>query len=234
MEPVPESDEALEQLSGVAPHLRSLLMSAATRAAEILPECVGVSVTLYERGTPFTVTVTPPGMAEVDAVQYLEGGPCVAAAVTQQEQRVSDVLDEEQWQEYGAAAAHHGVRSSLSLPIVGSEGVSGAMNFYGGTADAFVGREHELAQMFGVEVEHAVRNADLSFLTLAQARRLPETLQSEVTVAQAVGVFVARHGCTVGEAEQRLEQAAGLAGISTERLAAAVVAGVSDRIGGSG
>lgn len=39
-----------------------------------------------------------------------------------------------------------------------------------------------------------MRNADLSFHTLHQARQLPRTLDDRATVAQAVGVHMARHG----------------------------------------
>ncbi len=232
MEPIPESVEALRRLdpTGDGEDLRSVLAGAVAAAAVVIPGCVGVSVTLYEDGVPFTVTCAPPEVAEVDAAQYLDGGPCVAASVEGRENYVPDMelLDEDMWQEYAAMAGHHGIRSSLSLPIQRDGRISGAVNFYSSEPDAFHSRDETLARLFGSRVDEAVRNADLSFHTLHEARRLPASLDQRATIAQAVGVHMARRGTDIGTARTQLEHAAELAGIPLIQLAEAVLA-VADR-----
>ena len=227
MEPIPETVDALRRLdpSGDGEDLRAVLASAVAAGAVVIPGCVGVSVTLYEDGLPFTLTCAPPAIAEVDASQYLDGGPCVAASDEGRENYVPDMelLDEDMWQEYAAMASRHGIRSSLSLPIQRDGAVTGAVNFYSSEPDAFAGRDETLARLLGARVELAVRNADLSFHTLHQARQLPVSLDQQATIAQAVGVHMARHGSDAGTARARLQQAADLAGIPLAQLAAAVI-----------
>lgn len=232
MEPIPESADALRKLApdGDGEDLRAVLASAVAAAAVVIPGCVGVSVTLYHDGTPFTLTCAPPEAAEVDAAQYLGGGPCVATADEGGENYLPDIelLDEDLWQEYAAVASLHGIRSSLSLPIERDGTVRGAVNFYSAEPDAFTGRDEALARLFGIRVEEAVRNADLSFHTLHQARQLPRTLDDRATVAQAVGVHMARHGTDADTARTQLCEAAALAGIPLMQLAEAVIASRPD------
>jgi len=227
VEPIPESADALSRLGAYAEgsDLRAVLAGAVAAAAVVIPRCVGVSVTLYDDGVPFTITCAPPETAEVDAAQYLDGGPCVETASGGEEQHVPDLdlMDEDVWQEYAAMASTHGIRSSLSLPIGRDGTISGAVNFYSAEPDAFAGRDEALARLFGIRVEDAVRNADLSFHTLHQARQLPETLDERATVAQAVGVHMARHGTDVDTAGAQLARAAELAGIPLVQLAQAVI-----------
>lgn len=226
MEPIPESAQALRMLGPYGgADLRAVLGSAVAAAAVAIPDCVGVSVTLYVDGIPFTIACAPPEVAEVDAAQYLDGGPCVQSAAEGGENRVPDLelLDEDLWQEYAAMAGRHGIRSSLSLPIERDGTVRGAVNFYSAQPGAFSGREEALTRLFGIRVEDAVRNADLSFHTLAQARQLPVTLDQRATIAQAVGVHMARHRTDAATAHDRLAQAAELAGIPLVQLAQAVL-----------
>ncbi len=227
MEPIPESVDALRRLAPDADDedLRSVLASAVAAAAVVIPACVGVSVTLYDHGQPFTLTCAPPELAEVDAAQYLDGGPCVATSQDGSENHLPDLeaLDEDLWQQYAAIAGRNGIRSSLSLPIQRDGRVRGAVNFYSSEPDAFTGRDEALARLFGIRVEEAVRNADLSFHTLQQARDLPAALDRRELLEKAVGVHMARRGTDAETARSQLLVAAELAGIPLEQLAEAVV-----------
>lgn len=200
------------------------LESVSTLAVQLLPSCVGVSITVVVDGDPFTVTATTAGINVLDASQYLDGGPCVGATLTADRVLVGDVLDERQWQLFAQAAAANGVRSSLSIPLRRPSGEAfGALNLYAGDPDAFRGRQGQLADLFGVHVNELVTNADLSFLTREHARELPQRLADHERINQAVGLLVERRGWTAKEARERMEFAAGNAGAPMSSIAEVVM-----------
>lgn len=227
MDPIPEVREAAVRLTAVADETMDLveqLQQVSALAVQLIPSCVGVSISVVVDGDPFTVTATAPEINVLDAVQYVDGGPCVDAATSAEPLRVDDLLDERRWQVFGQAAAAHGVRSSLSIPLHRSTGEPfGALNLYAGELDAFEGVDGRLADLFGVHVDQLVRNGDLSFLTREEARQLPQRLVEHERVNQAVGLLVDRRGWSTQEARERMELAAVNAHASLPGIAEAVM-----------
>jgi GAF domain-containing protein len=225
VEVVPEVRAAALQLAALSEQTLDLvpaLEQVAALAVAVLPSMAGVSITVLVDGDPFTVTATRPEIAAVDASQYLTDGPCLNALRTGEQTTVDDVLDEQRWQEYAQTASAYGIRSSLSVPLRGTDGGHlGALNLYASEPDAFAGSEERVAAVFGAHVEEVVRNADLSFMTLQAARELPQRLADHERVSQAIGVLMSG-GMDPAEARERLEYAAGHARI-TLRHAADVV-----------
>lgn len=219
MEPIPESLEALTRLSAPGEgDLVANIKEAALRVVQAVPECVALSISHFDHDLTFTLVATADDMRILDAAQYLDGGPCQEAAIEGDELDL-DVLDEERWQLFALASAIKGVRSSLSLPLRRNDTVYGSINFYGGTDYAFIGRERDLAVMFGATVQEAVANADLSMASVGRARKAVQTLDERDTINTAVGVLAARHRMSVSEAYDSLLDAANRAGISPLALA---------------
>lgn len=214
MELIPESLEALIRLSGAEGDLVDNLREAAARVVEAVPECVALSIAHFDADLTFTLVATSDEFRILDAAQYLEGGPCEAAALDGDEVEVGDVMNEDRWQLFALAGAITGVRSSLSLPLRRGDSVYGSVNFYGSTDNAFRGRERDLALLFGAAVEEAVANADLSMSSVGRAREAVRTLDERNQVNEAVGVLAARHGMTIDEAHRSLLDAAERAGVS--------------------
>jgi GAF domain-containing protein len=224
-EPLPETTDALERLSRFgAPDVGHELFALAQRIRSIVPECVGVSLGLIEDGITLTVVATDDVLAGLDAVQYLDGGPCIAAEHRTEPLEVSaeDLLDERQWRMYAQASAAVGVASSLSMPIMDGDRVLGGVNMYASSPAAFEGRHEELARAVGASAEHAVANADLSFSTRLRATEAPQTLQDAEDVNVALGIIAEAQGVDIGTAQERLRQAAARAGISEAEVARAV------------
>jgi GAF domain-containing protein len=226
MEPLPEVRAAAERLAAVTGiDVLDNLDAMARLAVSIVPSCVGLSVTLVLDGEAFTVTATSRDASILDAVQYLNGGPCLDSADHRREVSVPDVLDEDRWQLYEQAANSLGVRSSLSIPIAGSDGQTpGAINLYASDPHAFTGKEKVLAEAFRVSAEHLVSNADLSFMTRDFARQLPRQLEVKAAEDEAVGVLMATHGWPADQARARLRQAAVRANAPVDKVAAVVLA----------
>src|SRR3954451_19462365 len=145
MQPLPQTIEALRELARQGEGSLSIeLYAMARRVRGVVPELVGLSLGVIEDGVTLTLVASTVRLAALDAVQYLDGGPCVAAADRAEplDVNVDDLLDEGRWQLYARASAASGVASSLSLPAMHGALVVGGVNLYAATPDAFAGK-HE-------------------------------------------------------------------------------------------
>jgi GAF domain-containing protein len=164
----------------------------------------------------------------LDAVQYIDGGPCVDA-LEGSPVPVDDVLDEERWRLYRQTATSMDIRASLSLPLRSKDDeVIGALNLYAAEPGAFQGEESMLAEVFGVRVSDLVTNADLTFMTRQWADELPERVEALELTVRAARALAARRGWAMDEARSRLADAAVRAGAPIEQVAEAVLALADD------
>ena len=227
MEFLSYTQEALDEYLSLAdPDLEGSLMAMADRAVSIVPECVGLSLTLYDQeDLTFTLVASSLVMASIDAMQYLDGGPCVAAVQDNRSRAedVADLLDEERWALFARASAAAGVESSLSLPVVDHDRVVGGVNLYASSRDAFSGHHRDLAAALGASASGAVANADLAFESRRRAEHAPVRLREQRLVEVATGILAAREGLEVHVARGRLEDAATRAGIGLGEAATVVI-----------
>jgi hypothetical protein len=231
VEPIPETREALEQLVAQGDTmLPTTLQRMGLRATSIVPECVGLSLALLEHDLTLTLAATSEVVAGLDAVQYVDGGPCILGAHENATVDVApdDLLDEHRWRMYAQASAAAGVRSSLTLPILNTHGgVIGTVNLYAATPDAFLGHHDELADALHASAAKAVTNADLSFSTRLAAVEAPQRLSEQYEVNIALGIIAEMQTVDIATARERLRQAAARANIS-ERQAARALRGLLD------
>lgn len=225
MEPIPETHEVLTALSMMGDRdLLQPLQRQAERVVELVPSCVGLSVSMLEEGLTFTWMATQDRVRVLDAAQFLADGPCEVAAYQGEEVEIPDLLDERQWQLLALASAAQGVRSSLSMPLRGPNGLLGSLNLYGSEPRTFSGHERHLAQMFGADVEAAVANADLSMMSRRRAESSLSVLQQRDIIDLATGILADRDGIPLAEARRKLYDAAARAEAPVEAIADLVVA----------
>lgn len=225
MEPIPETVEALQELTRLGDESIARIVLRVSQAAEqIVPELVGLSVSVNGNLT-FTLTATNLPTAELDGVQYLDGGPCEDALHTGERHtyRHGDPVDEDRWRLFARATAAAGVASTLSLPILGDGVVVAGINMYASTPDAFDGHHEQLAEACGAWVDGAVTNADMGFTTRFQAAETPELLRIENLVNQAIGALIANRGISADEAHKKVQTSAQRAGISDAQMARAIL-----------
>ena len=227
MEPLPETREALaEYVSLDSPDIDDLIRDLARRTGELVPDLVGLSLGLDREGLTFTLVASGDGVAVLDAVQYVDGGPCVEVTEGREqslEVDMADPLDEERWQVYASVGAAAGVRSSLSLPVYRQGRLVGGLNLYASSATAFHGRHDELATLVGASTAEAVSNADLSFASRSRAEVTPVILRDRADVDTAVGLLAGLRGIGVDDAERRLHEAARRAGVEESAVARVLV-----------
>ena len=225
MEPIPETQEVLDELKSFGDtETEAELLKMGRRAQEIVPQCVGLSLGLFADGLTYTLVASSDEIATLDAVQYLDGGPCVAAAHQNETVEVDqpEMIDEHRWLMYAQATAAAGVASSLTLPIRREEHVIGSVNLYASTADAFEGRHQELAVALDASASGAVSNADLSFSTRLEAIEAPARLTEQDDINMAVGIISASQDVDLATARERLRQAAARGGVTEGQAARAV------------
>jgi hypothetical protein len=224
MEPVPETEAALSSMTPDGAVRRELdEMTSAVRA--IVPECVGLSLSLTAEDMTFTYVASGSSIAELDALQYLAGGPCVAAVDGDTPRLWTDgsPLEEDRWPLFALGNAVEGVRSTLSLPFLRDGRVTANVNLYASTADAFDGRVDQLAEALGAWREGAVSNADLSFSSRLRAAATPDRLVENDQVDLAVGILALEARIDAVASRDRLGDAAARSGIPIEQLARLVL-----------
>jgi GAF domain-containing protein len=226
LEPLPETSEALRMLAvqgetTLATHLHEL----AHRVKALVPDLVGLSLGVAADGVTLTLVASADLLAGLDAVQYLDGGPCVEAMERSEplDTTIEALLDEDRWQLYAQASAAAGIASSLSLPIMGRRGrVVGGVNLYASTGDAFTGLHDAIAEAVESDARLAVANADLSFRTRKDAQDAPTRISEGGDINVALGIIAASQGVDIPIARERLRNAAAQAGITEAQAAKAL------------
>jgi GAF domain-containing protein len=185
-----------------------------------------MSLAYLGEGFTLTLVATSTEIAILDAMQYLDGGPCVDAVAGEQVIEVADVdaMDESAWRLFSRATAATGIKSTLTLPIVAEGTVTGSVNLYAASGRAFTGHHQQIAEIFGAWAPGAVTNNDLSFTTRTTAQQAPQILRERMTLDTALGYLMASQGLSPDEARRQLEEAAARAGVTVSDLAKAIVA----------
>lgn len=165
--------------------------------SEIAVEAVGADMAGLtvrdERGRPTTVVYTERMVVDIDQVQYdWDRGPCLDAARTHTVFEVEDMASERRWPEFAAAAHEHGIRSSLSMPVVAADDGVGALNFYDHRPSHFDPVKRALAELFAGQCSITA----LYWHHVNQSAGLRKAMESRATIEQAKGVLIATTGCS--------------------------------------
>jgi Response regulator with putative antiterminator output domain len=198
---------ALSQLATGRMQLGDALTRVAEFAVQAISGADGAGLTLLEEDRHDTIVASAGFVAQVDAIQYgIEEGPCITAAAEARTVRSGSLESDPQWPRFGPRVGRLGVHSVLSIPLLTSDAVLGAMNVYAHQRDAFDEHAVLVGELFAVPATIAVQNAQV----LAQAKRLASQLQdaltSRATIDQALGIVMSRVGCGPEEAFDRLRQ----------------------------
>ena len=176
----------------VAQHsLPEILRRLAVLANDIVPASTFVGVTLDVRGEASTAAFTDDVVPEIDEVQNKTGaGPCVEAARQGVIFEIPSTRKDERWRLFSEACVHHGVLSTLSVPVV-SASKKGALNFYASQEDAFGDYDVEVAEAFAVQACVAIQNSESYWSVRQLADQLSTALSTRVVIELAKGCLIA-------------------------------------------
>ena len=116
--------------------LPQLLAEVSTFAVHAIPGADGAGVTLLRidrmDNMVEALAASASFVAEIDEIQYvtLKEGPCITAALERRTVRSGSLGGEKMWPRFGPRVGRLGVHSALSLPLLLSGQVIGAINVY--------------------------------------------------------------------------------------------------------
>jgi GAF domain len=201
-------------------HLETSITTMGRRVRQIVPQCLALSLGLLDEGLTFTLVSESGDAAALDAIQYLDGGPCVDATASGEVAQATHLpTDEDLWHLFSRAQSVAGVASTLSLPILRGDRVVCGVNLYASEKDAFDTHHEELADACGAWAEGVVTNADLTFTSRLRAATAPARLRDNAFFDAATG-YVAEHQDIDAEAAAtKIRDAAVRAGVSPADVA---------------
>lgn len=230
----PSSDNVtpveLLQLLAQSPDLDAFLDKLVRLAARAVTAAHGCGITLRRDGQAFTAASSGPFAAQIDELQYETGqGPCLEALATGTRIEIEDLAADERWTRFRAPALAHGMRSSLSMPlIVGGRAVA-ALNFYADAPRAFTPTDLDLAKALaaqcGAALEVILRQTDQALLR----EQFDAALGSRSVIDQALGILMAQQRCTASEAFELLRRASQRRNRKLREVAADLVTAVTGR-----
>jgi GAF domain-containing protein len=184
------------------------LTRVANLTVQAVPPAELAGLTMMVEGRVQTAIFTDKAAPEIDQAQYVTGeGPCLDAFREGRVKRIDSTLQEGPWQAFRDAAADHGVRSTLSLPLIAAGAPVGAMNLYSFKERAFGEAEVELATVFASQAAIVLANAQAYSDARELSSGLSEAMKHRSVIEQAKGVLMAAQGADEDTAFQLLVSA---------------------------
>jgi hypothetical protein len=153
------------------------------------------AATFFRHGSAHTIAAGSALALAADQEQCSFGdGPVLESIRSGDFVHLADVARDRRWPGYASAAAGHGVRSLLSMPIVSTPESSAAVNLYASTPHAFTSDDIIKTRAYAREVARALR------VVLRVAERAEATAEravaesSMVLMDLAVGTLMADYG----------------------------------------
>lgn len=192
------SAEALRALSQFVVSKVSLgetLLRVSQLTTDAIPaaDMAGISL-LGADGKPTTGIFTDIEAPEIDAAQYASGrGPCLDSWRLGKLIRLDDIDEgEADYPEFTDAARAHGIRSTLSLPLVAGDDAAGALNLYSRTAKGFTVEDEDVGTTLASAAAIVLVNASAYWQAAQLSEQLSQAMQSRAVIEQAKGILMAR------------------------------------------
>lgn len=202
-----------------------LLDQLAQLSVQVVTPASACGITLRRERQPMTVASSNALAGNVDEVQYEEhSGPCLEALQTGQMVLVESLETDTRWPTYAVRALDHGIRSSMSIPLVVDAETTGALNLYATTPAAFGPREHELAGFFAEQATAALSLVIRHARQTELSAQLRAALSSRAVIDQAIGIVMAQQRRGPDEAFAILRTASQHRNVALRDIAGGVVA----------
>jgi GAF domain-containing protein len=184
-----------------------------------------VGLTMLVDGRPRTAVFTDDAAPEIDAAQYDTGiGPCLDAFRHRRVFRIDDVATDEQWRPFSEAAAAHGIRSTMSLPLLARHEGMGALNLYSRSHRAFSDDDVEIGMKFATQAAIVLANAQAYWDARQLGEDMAEAMRARAVIEQAKGILMGAERCSADEAFQILVRASQRENRKLRDIAANIVA----------
>jgi GAF domain-containing protein len=151
---------------------------------------------LDDHERPATAVFTDEQAPEIDQAQYDTGrGPCLDAWRTRTTVRLDDLEQvPPDYEEFAQACLEHGIRSTLSMPLVAAHEGIGALNFYSSDKGGFSASDEEVAEEFATATSAVLANAAAYWGAYDLAQQMTEAMRTRAVIEQAKGMLMATSG----------------------------------------
>ena len=228
-QPLTESLAALSRFFVGDGTLEETLLRVCQLCTDAVPAAALVGVTMLVEGRPRTAVFTDETAPEVDQAQYDTGdGPCLDAFRDQQIHEIESTREEGPWPAFRAAAAAHGIGSTLSFPLVLDKQSIGAMNLYAAQEHAFTDGDRDRGSPFAAQAAIVLANAQAYWDARTLTERLGEAMKSRAVIEQAKGILMAAQRCNEDQAFELLVLASQRENTKLRDIAARIVANAVD------
>lgn len=164
-------------------------------AVQVVPGCDWAGISLRSPQSPAEPAASTDAVTHrADELQeILQEGPCYDTAVESETHIIRDTSDDPRWPQWAARVADLGIRSVLSVQLIGSGGeLLGALNLYAGSVDAFSRDDLDEAHLFAA---HAGGALGVS----RQVDGLREALRSRHLIGVVQGMLIQRYDLTLDQ-----------------------------------
>jgi GAF domain-containing protein len=177
-------------------------------AAEAVPAATYTGLTMLVEDKVTTSVFTDPDVVEIDQAQYEAGnGPCLDAFRHRQIHEIPSTAHDATWPEFSQAALAHGIRSTLSMPLIAGGSAVGALNFYSETEDGFDDADRRTAAPFAAQAAVVLANAQAYWDARSFGENMQEAMRSRATIEQAKGILMAQSKVGADDAFDMLKMA---------------------------
>lgn len=189
-----------------------------------LPAAEFVGITMIVEGRQRTAVFTDEEAPEIDQAQYdADDGPCLAAFREGRIITIDDTEEPGQWPEFRRACAGHGIRSTLSLPLLVESNGVGALNLYARPRRGFDDAARDVGEQFAAQAAVVLANTMAYWDAHELSIRLSEAMQNRAVIEQAKGMLMAAEGLTEDEAFDALVRASQRENVKLRDVAARIV-----------
>jgi GAF domain-containing protein len=172
------------------------LTAVCSLAVEAVPPAMFAGITMMVDDRVTTQAFTDPTCPHIDQTQYESGhGPCLDAFKSGSQIVVESLEHDDRWPEFAEAAMAHGVRSTLSLPMLSGETPVGALNLYAGEEAVFGEAEADVGRLFATQATVVLVNAQAYWGARLKSEHLERALAGRETIDLAKGIIMNSMGC---------------------------------------
>jgi GAF domain-containing protein len=177
-------------------------------AAEAVPAAAYTGVTMLVDDTVTTSVFSDPDVPEIDQAQYESGnGPCLDAFRHGKLYEIPSTTNDATWPEFSQAALAHGIRSTLSMPLIAGGSAVGALNFYSEAEAGFLDADRRKGGQFAVQAAVVLANAQAYWDARTFGENMQEAMRSRATIEQAKGILMAQSKVGPDDAFEMLKMA---------------------------
>jgi GAF domain-containing protein len=222
--PLRDSVAALSRFFVGASTVEETLTKVTQLTKQAIPAAELVGITMMVEGRQRTAVFTDEAAPEIDQAQYDSGeGPCLAAFEESRITTIADTHEPGEWPSFRTAAAEHGIRSTMSFPLLMEEGAIGAMNLYSRDVRAFDEDASKAGEVFAAHAAIVLANTKAYWDAHELSTRLMASTQSRAVIEQAKGILMAAEGADEDQAFDILVRASQRENVKLRDIARRIV-----------